>query len=385
MKKTGIVLTILMIALLIAGGFAMAVSGSSNSKNSYKLQSLIFEDEPESADLDDYVGGSTLDAIDVFEVEKAVESEAFEISPEDVSYRKMVQVQGITYDDKKVAALINGIFLTTGVYVSEDSEIQSLTKGKLKIGGKNFDLERVGNADDSKGTFKLRGPSGISGMLEITLQDKYNEGRIKVWTGTLVIDELDYKGKVTLYTSEKLLKAKKDDKKSGSSKSIGNGVLKIGGVEYTLESVGLLNEGNLDFYVNGIEGISGKLVLRLQEKVNDDGTLVYDGILKIIKAGDEGDKEVIYGDAKATLKRIGANKFEGTIVVTEDDDSEDEDKVLQGKLSFSLKERKATDDRFIGDRTTDDDSDDDSASEISTSRGKGSAGFFARIWERIFG
>ncbi|MDP4039449.1 MAG: hypothetical protein Q8P57_02615 [Candidatus Pacearchaeota archaeon] len=319
MKTIGIVLTVLLISSLFAG-IAIAAKGEG------KL-GIFSSDDKKIAEVREYVEGDSLDSLDIYEVETEIEVEIEGISSGDVlsRSRKLVQVWGFTYNDEDSAAMINGIFLKNTIYFSEDSNFLSVTKGKLNIGGKTFDLERVGVESEDKMVFNLRGPSNTDGVLEVSLESKYNKGKIKTWTGTLEIggEDASYKGNVIFYTEERILRPEPSistrsgvvSVKANSRESFSyEGTFSLIDLEFKFQDAGSDGPQKIKSYIQGAD-TEGKMSLKLLEKNEDDTIRTYEGNLFIQNVnGEEIEGKVV---VEIERESSSSNKWYGKIGVSD--------------------------------------------------------------------
>jgi hypothetical protein len=318
-KKILTVGVILAIVVMLVSTFALAVSTNSVTGK----VTDIFGKEEKITEAEEVIIADTLDSVDIYDIEKQVQLDTDEISPDDDSFRsrKMVRIQGFAYnDDESLAGLINGIWLKSTVYLSNDEIIESLTKGKIKIAEHMFDVERISGNDDEI-VFKLSGKNSV-GTLSIELDKSYNGGRIKSWKGNLIakVDGVDYKGNVLLFTKENHLKPK--PKPIINEPNIGNGYeysgyMNLDELSFKIQSLGNPAPMNIDFQVFGRNNVEGKFALRLEESSNDDQQRIYNGKILIYEIGDLDDR--IEGTALVTVKRDkGSNQWNGEIVIADE-------------------------------------------------------------------
>jgi hypothetical protein len=315
-KKIIAIGAVFAIAVLLVSTFALGISAPTITGNAID----IFGKEESVSDADVAASSNIVDDIDVYDIvqEVEIETELINDDPDVFRSRKMVQVQGFAYnDDEKLAALVNGIWLKSTVYTSDDSTIESLTKGRLKISGHNFKVERI-SGDDDEGVFSLSGDNS-EGTLRIELDKIYNEGRVKSWKGTLdaVVDDIIYKGNVLLYTKEMILKPK--PKPITPEPIIGSGYeysgyMQLDDVDFKMQSVGNPKPRNIDFQVWGQNNVEGKFALRLVESSKDDKLRTYNGKILIHEIGDEDDK--IEGEVIVTVTREAkSQEWNGRITI----------------------------------------------------------------------
>jgi hypothetical protein len=392
MKKILAIVVILTVVILLVSTFALALSPtiSGNVAN-------IFGAEEGISEPNDVVSNIAVDSVDVYELEEVSELEVktFAQGEEGFRSRKMVQVQGFTFNDQsKEAALINGLFLKNTIYLADDTEpgLQSVTKGKLKIAGKTFDAKRVGSDDDSvtleRQMFELRGSKDEVGILSIAVKPEkiYNDGRLKVWEGTLEIDgnDMKYNGDVILYTKEKILRPKPVKpiaiEPGFTTKTSFSGVLELEGKTYKFDDSGDDSPRRLEAHIYGESDEEGKFSLRDVKGNNDDTERTYNSG-KILIQDKERDLE-IKGSAFVTISREAQdiNEWNGKIIIT----GEKEDFAIEGKIQLFEeitqvnKARKESSYNGVAGEVGED-------KDYSKSSSSGSKkGFFGRFWDRVF-
>ncbi|MEK6809281.1 MAG: hypothetical protein AABY40_01275 [Nanoarchaeota archaeon] len=388
MKKTNIVLSLLIIGSLIAGSIA-AVRGQEDSI------AAVFDSETsgQATDVAAIIEGIT--ASDVVEAEAEVEAELE--SENDISivsaHQTLTTGNGWIVTSNGKAALANILFVSKQAANTAGNELEANAHGWIKLGKLKIKLQSTQNTETLK-SFTLNSDHDATGSLVLKRSDSetYSNG-IGIWRGDLTLrvgEDESFKASVVLALQEKIVGAKKFEEYKEQVKSSYNGVMQLGDLKFKLQGTPDSKNERLAFQVYGSDDREGKVIL---EKVNG----VYTGKIDIrdgdnrlsgkLKAELTRDGDVLSGPITAELDKHysdGTGTYTGTITIYEEKSYSSTSAVQSVKSRGDA----ATTIKVRGDGSIDDSSDKDTSGkedsqDKSTARDK-NEGFWKRIL-KIFG
>lgn len=322
MKTASIVLSILLIGSIVAGGLAF-VTGQERSI------AAVFDSSHDQGDVATITEAIT--AGDVISAEAEVEAEIErEHATSRVSAHQIITSgDGWIVTDNKKAALVTLFVVGKQAVSTEGAEVALASHGWIKLGKLKLQLESTQDTETAK-TFVLKNDeSAVSGTL--TLQrsaDEVYDG-LAIWRGDLTLrvgTDQSFSGDVVIALQEKRVGAQKFEEYREKVRSSYIGSMQLDQLQLRLQSTTNSNLDRLVFHVSGEKGVTGEMTL---ERDGD----VYVGHLNI--AEDDGDDRLsarvianlvregrtLSGEIKAELDEhssAGVGTYEGTITIYEE-------------------------------------------------------------------